>query len=390
MLKSQKAHKIPEYIKENSEKFRSFRRFLRGINSIPTRDSYTKNLKIFMNLHKLENFDDVAAFTTKEIDEHLEDWIDFMAAKDVKGGTIRTDMCGIERFFMMNDCIWHKDRIRASIKKDSEEKGGKVPVTTEELQKMLKCTKSLRTMAIVHFLASTGCRPGALIDPVLRQKHLLKLEDYYAIRVYDGDEAGYWAFLTPEASRALDDYTAWRKLKGETIEKETPLFGIVDKRNAKSDYLTDKSLRWILTLLVQTAGIERTKVTDRRYDKAIIYMFRKRFNTILKINNDVNSNIAEKLMAHSKGLDGTYLQPTMDECFNEFVKATSDLTVDPTKRQEQLIKKQNREINLLEKKTRKIDQLEQMVIELRNKESVPPSEEMIEKVMTILKNQNRI
>ena len=129
-----------------------------------------------METIKEENYDQVAKFPTKQIDEALEDWIDFKAEGAVKGGTIRTDMCGIERFFMMNDCIWHKDRIRASIKKDTELKGGKAPVKTEELQRMLKCTKSLRTIAIIHILASTGMRPGGLIDPVLRWKHLEKLE----------------------------------------------------------------------------------------------------------------------------------------------------------------------------------------------------------------------
>ena len=47
---------------------------------------------------------------------------------------------------------------------------------------MLKCTKSLRTKAIVHFLASIGVRPGALIDPVLRMNNLIKMNKGYAIR----------------------------------------------------------------------------------------------------------------------------------------------------------------------------------------------------------------
>jgi len=47
----------------------------------------------------------------------------------------------------------------------------------------------------------------------------------------------------------------------------------------------------------------------------------------LKINSDVNSNIAEKLMAHQNGLDGVYLTPTREECFAEFVKAIPKLTV---------------------------------------------------------------
>lgn len=57
-------------------------------------------------------------------------------------------------------------------------------------------------------------------------------------------------------------------------------------------------------------------------------MYRKRFNGILKMNNNVNSNIAEKLMAHKKGLDGVYLEPAREECFAEFVKAITELTTD--------------------------------------------------------------
>jgi len=73
--------------------------------------------------------------------------------------------------------------------------------------------------------------------------------------------------------------------------------------------------------------VERVKV-GCRFDKALLYGFRKRFNTILKLDNDINSNIAEKLMAHKNGLDGTYLKPTKEQCFAEFVKAIPALTLD--------------------------------------------------------------
>ena len=49
--------------------------------------------------------------------------------------------------------------------------------------------------------------------------------------------------------------------------------------------------------------------------------FRKRFNTILKLDNSVNHNVAEKLMGHKNGLDGVYLTPTVNELFAEFRKA---------------------------------------------------------------------
>jgi len=89
----------------------------------------------------------------------------------------------------------------------------------------------------------------------------------------------------------------------------------------------------LLKKVVKGSKIPREKV-GKNYDKAITYMFRKRFNGILKMDNNVNSNIAEKLMAHKRGLDGTYLQPTMEECYVEFFKAISKLTIDPHQRHE--------------------------------------------------------
>ena len=103
-----------------------------------------------------------------------------------------------------------------------------------------------------------------------------------------------------------------------------------------------------------------------RYDKALVYMFRKRFNTILKLNNDVNSNIAEKLMAHKKGLDGVYLKPTREECFREFVKAIPQLTIDPTERQKIEIETKQERITELELKTETIFDLEKRIELLEN------------------------
>jgi len=366
-----KRHKIEEYIKNNSKDHRSYRRFLRGITAETTKKSYAKFLKNFIEFSKLENYDKIAELTTKQIDEYLEDYIDYLVSKGNKARTIRTNMAGIERFFIMNDCIWHKDRIRRSISKDTHIVGGKIPVTTEELQKMLKCTKSLRTIAIVHFLASTGVRPASLIDPILCMRHLVKLDDCYAIKVYDESIEKYWVFLTPEASKALNDYHQWRKeSRHEELTDDSPIFGIIDKKNAKGDNLTDKSLRWLLGLLIKQAGIKRTKVNNKRYDKAIVYMFRKRFNGKLKMENSVNSNIAEKLMAHKKGLDGVYLEPTREECFNEFVKAVPELTIDPTERQKiEIQKKQSEIIELQEEKKSHQDtqkQLDELKTDMRN------------------------
>ena len=51
-------------------------------------------------------------------------------------------------------------------------------------------------------------------------------------------------------------------------------------------------------------------------------------------------------MAHKRGLDGVYLQPTREECFAEFVKAIPDLTIDQAERQKAIIQIKNKKIDI--------------------------------------------
>ena len=167
-------------------------------------------------------------------------------------------------------------------------------------------------------------------------------------------------FLRPEASKFFDAYVRTRKLNGEHIDQESYLFATKQNaRTRKNDYLSQESIYRFLIHLYKKAGITRIK-KGNRFDLAVTYGFRKRFNGMLKMDNSINSNIAEKLMAHKLGLDGTYLQPTRDECYREFVKAISQLTIDPTER----LKLEN------EKKQEKIDQLEAKTLEVIEKTKI--------------------
>ena len=161
-----------------------------------------------------------------------------------------------------------------------------------------------------------------------------------------------------EARKVLDRYLNGRKLAGEKLDDETPLFTTLGSRwNTKNNHLTDDNMKEILGRIIQGAKIQRKK-TGNRHDKSLVYMFRKRFNTILKLNDRVNSNIAEKLMAHKNGLDGIYLQPTLEECYKEFFKAISDLTIDDNERLRVTNQKLEREKSELEKNNDTIKQLE--------------------------------
>jgi len=237
-------------------------------------------------------------------------------------------------------------------------------VNLQQLKTLKYCERSVRKRAMILFLASTGIRPGGLIDPVLRMKHLVWMADpanpirnpefCYAIKIYDLSKEGYWAFLTPEASKTLQRYFDSRKRTGEEITSESPVFVNIGTRwRTKYEHLSDSNLQAILSKIINGSGVPRKKAGNT-YDKSVVYMFRKRFNTILKINNDVNSNIAEKLMAHKRGLDGTYLQPTREECYAEFVKAIPELTIDQTEKQKTIIENKNKRIDELEFKTEEI------------------------------------
>jgi len=324
------------------------------MNSDKTVQRYIYGLDKFCEYVSL-TYEEILSLDIEDLTTKMEDWVMSMAG--LRKSSIRTPLAGLEKFLDVNRKLYHKKSIHSLIKTDKDMGGGGEPFTTLDIQKMLQVTTSLRMKAVIHFMNSLGIRPAGLTDPVLRKKHLIEMpNNCYAIRIYDNTKEGYWGFLTPEARKALDHYLNSRKLNGERITEESPLFATNSPR-AKTSHMKNDTLYELLATLYRKAGIERQKV-GHRYDKSLTYGFRKRYNTILKINNSVNSNIAEKLMGHKKGLDGAYLTPTRDECFSEFVKAVPDLTINDSERQKLEIAKKDQKITELTVATQKIEQLQ--------------------------------
>jgi len=344
------------YADRMSEKSTAYEKFHGALESSSdsTKTTYAYFMKRFMDflvrkkrLKNNEDYNELAKLDTEKITDILESYVSELNKTHKRKG-VSTILASVELFFTMNRKIWHKKLVRRRIKKDENNmKGGKLPATDEDVQALLDISKHVREKAIIHFLASTGARPASIVDPVLRMKHLKEMSHgCYGIKIYDGDDAGYWAFLTPEASRALDKYFNWRKtMRKEEFTDETPIFANFSK-NAKNKHLSLSSLNHIIDKIIHRSGIVRVK-DGAMYDKARTKMFRKRFNGKLKMENEVNSNIAEKLMAHKRGLDGIYLQPSREQCFAEFEKAIAVLTVDPTERQQLELEHQQKIIETL-------------------------------------------
>jgi len=75
-------------------------------------------------------------------------------------------------------------------------------------------------------------------------------------------------------------------------------------------------------------------------------------------------------MAHKSGLDGTYLQPTREECFTEFLKAVPGLTVDPTEKQKFEIHNLKLEKSELEKVTEDNAEIRKKFLEFKEEANI--------------------
>jgi len=343
-----------EWRKEMAAQHKCFRKFIGSLNAETSRETYGYKIQKFMKWavsQKLvstpEAFEMLLDWDTEKITDVLEDYVFYLQERgDIAVGT---DLASPELFFEMNRKIWHNKLVRKGIRKLQRKKGGELPIEDKELEVVYADAKTLREKAIISVLSSLGIRPGGLIDPVIRFEHLVPIEDSYCVKIYDESDEGYWGVLIPEARKDVDAYKDSRIKAGEVVTDKSPLLATLPSRwNAKRDHMTDDNLKEILARLIR-GKVKRVK-TGNRYDKAITYMFRKRFNTKLKLNNEVNSNVAEKVMAHKRGLDGTYLQPTMEECYREVKKAFPELTIDPTERLRLESQKKQNEITELQKK----------------------------------------
>jgi len=335
---------------------RSYQIFISVTMSDKTRVGYIRDLNKFLTFTKVADYDTLAKLGIDTIQEFLEDYVAELKRRNIT--SIRTRLAGPELFFEMNKKLFYKKILHRLLPSNDNVMGGNTAYTNEDVTKMLSSTFKPRTKAIIHLLGSTGIRPGAFDDPPLQMKHLQKIEDCQSIKIYDGSKEEYFGYLTPECVEAFNDYFESRKLNGEKLGPESYIFHTYNARRKKNEYLSSGGVTGILKRLIRKAGISRIRINHKTYDKAIVYGFRKRFNTTLKLNNEINSNIVEKMLGHRNGLDGHYFTPTREESFKEFKKAIPELTLDPTKRQAEEIESQQKKITELSLRDNRIDALE--------------------------------
>ena len=295
--------------------------FNESIKSEYTKKNYNSHLNSFKKFAKISIIDELLFMQQNRLQNILEDYL-IELKHTTNPNSIPSKFQGIKHFCIMNEINLNWNIIYKMFPQKQKTQSLR-SYTAKEIKELLSNTKSIRNKALIHFLVSTGARIG-VFDHKLLIKHTRKMPfGCIAIKLYAGHVEEYWTFLTPQASKILNAYHNYRKQKGEIFCENTPIFTV---NNPISRQLGWNGVRSAIYRTITKSNIVRYK-QNNRYDVQADHGFRKRFNTILKLNNSVNYNIAEKLMGHKNGLDGVYFTPTLEELFVEFKKVIHNLAI---------------------------------------------------------------
>ena len=309
---------------------RSVLKFDNAIKSTETRRIYNYYLNKFLIWSKIKEPDGLLQLKDTYLQTILEDYL-FYLKKSLSPNSLTPIFAALELFFTMNDKVLNFKKLRKMFP-ERVKSSGRGYWETKDVQFMLKNIKSRRTRAIIHFLASTGCRIGALQD--LKIKNLEDIEQgCKKVLFYEDTKEEYLGFLTPEANQALEEYFDERRKANEHFSPESPVFrASFHVGSAKGKPVKTNTIKMNLYRVIHRL-MQRQK-TGTRYNIQAEHGFRKRFATILKTNDHANISLVEKLLGH-KGvvyLDGAYFNPNTKTLFEEFKKHILDLTIDPSER----------------------------------------------------------
>jgi len=319
------------------------------------------NLRRFLLWCNIDNAEDLIKRPYAELQVLLEDYL-FYLKQRISPNSLNPKFAALELFFSINDKILNFKKIRkmfpAKVKKS-----GRDFWTTEQIAEMLKIANNRRTRALIHFLASTGCRIGAI--PELKLRHVKDYkDDCKLVTIYEDTNEEYSCFLTPEASKELDSYIKQRRMDGEFLTENSPLFRETYRMGrVKARHVLEGALQLVMKRVVRHLDREKT---GNRYNIQTDHGFRKRFNTILKSNDKANPSLVEKLMGHQGvfSLDGSYLKPSLESLFNEFKKHILELTIDNSERDKIKIRNLEGEKSELEENRIEIEKMKQRLEEV--------------------------
>jgi integrase/recombinase XerD len=379
---------------------RSLLLFENSIHSKSTLKAYKYAMDRFMKHFQLKDFDGLSSMNHKMFQEMVEDYVMYIKSKNLSKSSVSMPINALQLFCDSNDIEIRWKKIRRMIPQQKK-RSGKDPYTTENIIQMISFEPNIRNKAIIHFMAASGVRVGAISD--LKVKHLTKISDNcMAITVYPDELEEYTTFLTPEATRILEMYFEKRRIDGEFVNNESPIFreqytfGISPPKP-----LSLRGIQGVIERILRRTNI-RVGFDGKRRNIQLDHGFRKRFNTILKTTDGIKPLLAEKMLGHSIKsipLDEVYLTPTIEMLFAEYLKGIPELTVDGSQRKEAELERVKKEKSALQKEVtkrihvesrlQKLETEKQSILKRSNMTTISEAE-LTEHVRKILKEEQMI
>jgi len=302
----------------------------------------------------------------------IDEWIDQVLER-CSSGTVRKYIDGVKRWLTAN---------RIKVEWDSIEKPkyeateiDRAP-TTEELQKILLHTYTLRDKSIILCAKSSGLRIGTLLGLNFSDLDFNSFEDVVTVTVRGekgrkiGKNEVYLTFFDQEAKQMLLQYVEKRKHQGETITKDTPLFpaGTDSQKNLHPNVFR---IQW--HRILERAGLGH-KTKTGSWHELHFHTLRKFFDTKCK-NAGIHPSYIQHWMTHKGGksldtyLDSSYFKPLLEDHIERYRKVIPHLTIrteignERIKKLEQKLEKARKEIQKLQENNKELRELADLLKE---------------------------
>lgn len=317
----------------------ALRKFFSAIKADWTKKQYVFLLEKYLAWKNCKEYDELLKDNSIQIQSDIENYIAKLRSENLSKTYIKQNAYSLILFFSMNDIILNTTKlykITSAVQIQSHSLGN--AYTDEQVRKILETIptkqtpknhiKHLRTKALVHLIASSGVRIGAIHN--LSLWDLIPFKNTYALKVYANSKPDeYTAFITPQAKKVLDEYLSERFGKSDFLPR-TPRPAKIEQNHDNFVFdLNHDNIRNLLLRLLRKAQVRNKVEGTSKYEIPLIHGFRKRFNTILKNNKEINISAIEKLMGHSTTvqLDNSYYKPTLDQLFTEYEKGIEGLEI---------------------------------------------------------------
>lgn len=312
--------------------------FLSTLKTESTKENYLFWLNRYLEDSSKETYDDLVKDSPAQIQLDIENYV--MGLRKIKctRAAVKATVYALFHFFAMNRVILN-EKIIKKLLPEQESKGGGEAYSTEDVRKIIQAVdqtkfkrhknwyfRKPRARALVYILSSSGIRLGGLVD--LKIHDIEPIEDCYKITVYSGTRFEYTTFVTPESRQSLEEYLETRN----ELSSEDSLFEMNYDAVRACLYRLVKKANISTVTVHELTDFDRMfihrKVPRHRLDIPTVHGMRKRWNTIMKSNKEINPNLIELMLGHSLiKLDESYLKPTTERLFDEYKKGIVDLTV---------------------------------------------------------------